>query len=86
MFGSMSNFVIGHEVLFAPPILAKCDACGREMSPYEMADDESAASHGVYVTTRGDDVRFEKAPLCDACNTALGVTALMQWNIEEEEG
>jgi hypothetical protein len=36
--------------------------------------------------TRGDQVRFEKTPLCPECASAIGVTALARWEIEEEEG
>lgn len=81
----MSGFVVGHHVLFAPEIISKCDACGRDLTADELADD-SVAGHGVYLSTRGDEVRFEKAPLCTSCSTAIGVTAMMQWTIEEEEG
>jgi hypothetical protein len=35
---------------------------------------------------RGDSVRFEKAPLCASCASAIGMTALARWEIEEEEG
>ena len=86
MFGAMSAFVIGHEVLFAPEILAKCDVCGKEICPSEALAEDSATGHGIYMSTRGDEVRFEKAPLCDECSIAIGVTALMQWSFEEEEG
>jgi len=86
----MSHFVIGHEILFAPEIIGRCDACGHDLLPHELlsSDDHerSNASHGVYLSARGDDIRLEKAPLCGSCSTALGMTALMQWGIEEEEG
>jgi hypothetical protein len=88
--GRVSNFVIGHEILFAPVIIDHCDACGHELCAHELAmndaDAPSNASHGVYLTARGDEIRLEKAPLCGSCSTAIGMTALMQWDLEEEEG
>lgn len=91
--GCVSNFVIGHEILFAQPIIDHCDACGDELCAHEMmalsGDDtgeRTNASHGVYLSARGDEIRLEKAPLCGSCSTALGMTALMQWDLEEEEG
>jgi hypothetical protein len=41
---------------------------------------------GVYLWARGDEIRFEGAPLCTACASAIGMTALARWEIEEEEG
>jgi hypothetical protein len=86
----VSNFVIGHEILFAPAIIDHCDACGDLLLAHEMpssdSDRASNASHGVYLTARGTEIRLEKAPLCGSCSTAIGMTALMQWDLEEEEG
>jgi hypothetical protein len=56
-----------------------CDACE------EPIEGEPAGS-GLYVWTRGDEVRYEEPPLCMCCATAIGVTALAAWNVEEEEG
>jgi hypothetical protein len=89
----VSNFVIGHEILFAEPLIDRCDVCGDELLAHEMmalhGDDtpeRTNASHGVYLSARGTEIRLEKVPLCGSCSTALGITALMQWDIEEEEG
>ncbi len=90
----MSNFVIGHEILFAEPLIERCDACGDDLCAHEMlalssdsdAHERTNATHGVYLSARGDEIRLEKAPLCGSCSTALGMTALMQWDLEEEEG
>jgi hypothetical protein len=88
----VSNFVIGHEILFAQPLIERCDACGGDLCAHEMlalssdGDERTNASYGVYLSARGDEIRLEKAPLCGSCSTALGMTALMQWDLEEEEG
>jgi hypothetical protein len=79
--------VASHRVLFAAPAEARCDACG---APLPGADDDDQGyrvpGEGIYMWTRGDRVRFDKAPLCADCAQAIGVTALGRWEIEEEEG
>jgi hypothetical protein len=82
--------VASHEALFARPTETRCDACDR---PLGAASDESGdddgfgpRGEGVYLWARGDEVRFERAPLCGSCASAIGMTALARWEIEEEEG
>ena len=41
---------------------------------------------GTYLWLRGDRVVLEDAPLCASCASAIGMTALARWEIEEEEG
>jgi hypothetical protein len=56
-----------------------CDVCD------EPIEGEPAGS-GLYVWSRGEDApRIEEPPLCEACATAIGVTALRTWDDEEEE-
>jgi len=57
----------------------RCDACS------ELIEGEPAG-RGLYVWTRGDEVRYEEPPLCARCATAIGITALTTWSVEEEEG
>ena len=57
----------------------RCDACS------ELIEGEPAG-RGLYVWTRGDEVRYEEPPLCALCATAIGITALATWSVEEEEG
>jgi hypothetical protein len=66
----------------APP---RCDACSGPLPP-EEDDGFQLRGQGVYLWTRGDEVRFEKVPLCPSCASAIGMTALARWEIEEEEG
>jgi hypothetical protein len=75
-----------HEVLFQATEPEACDACGGPLR--EASDDEGYELPGsaVYMWTRGDSVRFDKAPLCASCAAAIGVAALSRWEIEEEEG
>jgi len=75
-----------HHDLFVGDGSIRCDACGTELDA--SGDDQGfgVPGEGVYLWTRGDEVRFEKAPLCASCASAIGVTALARWEIEEEEG
>jgi len=41
---------------------------------------------GLLVWSRGEERRYQEPPLCSACATAIGVSALQRWEIEEEEG
>jgi hypothetical protein len=63
----------------------ECDACGGPVVP-DADDGYSLPGEGVYLWTRGDEVRFERAPLCASCAAAIGMAALARWEIEEEEG
>jgi hypothetical protein len=57
----------------------RCDVCDEQI-------DGEPSGRGLYMWTRGDEVRFEEPALCPRCSTAIGVTALAAWNVEEEEG
>lgn len=57
----------------------RCDAC-------DTAIDGEPSGRGLYMWTRGEEVRFEEPALCPTCATAIGVTALAAWDAEEEEG
>jgi hypothetical protein len=50
------------------------------------AADYGVAGSGMYLWARGGEVRIEAAPLCPSCASAIGMTALARWEIEEEEG
>ena len=57
----------------------RCDACDSHI-------EGEPAGRGLYMWTRGEEVRFEEPALCGDCAIAIGVTALSEWAIEEEEG
>jgi hypothetical protein len=68
----------------------RCDVCGE---PVPDDDDEDASEspfsvpgRGLYVWSRGDKIVYEEPPLCASCGTAIGMSALARWEIEEEEG
>ncbi|MBK7395960.1 MAG: hypothetical protein IPJ34_06550 [Myxococcales bacterium] len=43
------------------------------------------AGAGLYLWTRGRELRFEEAPLCARCGPAIAITAMRRWLIEDEE-
>jgi hypothetical protein len=79
-------FVASHEVLFEEVETVSCDACGRPLPSDRDPADYAIPGSATYLWTRGHEVRFETAPLCASCASAIGMTALARWEIEEEEG
>ena len=63
-----------------------CDTCGTPVPVVDGDDGFELPGAGVYLWTRGTEVRFEKAPLCATCASVIGMAALARWEIEEEEG
>jgi hypothetical protein len=80
--------VASHEMLFEEVERGRCDACGQPFAPEALDDEEGYGipGSGVYLSKRGDHVELERAPLCASCASAIGMTALARWEIEEEEG
>jgi hypothetical protein len=58
---------------------SQCDACDEPI-------EGEPAGHGLFLWSRGDEMRVEEPPLCGRCATAISVTALSAWSVEEEEG
>jgi hypothetical protein len=62
-----------------------CDACAAPLGEDDQ-DEDGPAGQGAYLWLRGDRVEVERVPLCSACASAIGMTALARCEIEEEEG
>jgi hypothetical protein len=79
--------VASHDALFRVESATTCDACGAPC-PEDRGEAKGygVPGHGLYMWLRGDDLCFEHAPLCASCASAIGMTALARWEIEEEEG
>lgn len=56
----------------------ECDACGRSF-------EGEPAGAGLFLWTRGDEVRYEEPPLCEQCASEITVGALLKWDAEDEE-
>jgi hypothetical protein len=82
--GEAGYFHVTQDLLFQEEA-PKCDVCGE---PLESAadDDESPPGRGLYVWSRGGESVYEEVPLCAVCGAAIGMSALLRWEIEEEEG
>jgi len=88
MFRAMSDpvlTVVDHRILFEEESKSahRCDVCGETVAEDE---DFRLGGRGLYLWTRGDEVRREEVPLCPSCGTAIGVMAQAAWDMEEEEG
>ncbi|HEU4409196.1 MAG TPA: hypothetical protein VFS43_28315 [Polyangiaceae bacterium] len=63
----------------APPPETRCDACD---TPIEG----EPAGEGVYLWSRGGELVYEPAPLCEGCALAVSASANADAGDEEEEG
>ena len=79
-------YVISHEALFEEVPSSRCDACGDSLGETDGAAGYDIPGRGIYLSARGDETRLESVPLCASCASAIGMTALARWEIEEEEG
>jgi pyruvate/2-oxoacid:ferredoxin oxidoreductase beta subunit len=43
------------------------------------------AGSGLFMWSRGDELRFEEPPLCEGCGQNVTLDALTRWEAEEEE-
>jgi hypothetical protein len=62
----------------APAKGFQCDSCGKWF-------DGEPGGAGLFLWTRGDEVRYEEPPLCEDCASEIAVGALVKWETEEEE-
>jgi hypothetical protein len=62
-----------------PSVGFVCDVCGRTL-------DGMPAGSGLFIWTRGEEVRYEDPPLCEECAPRVTVAALGFWDHDEEEG
>ena len=63
----------------------RCNVCSERLE----ADDEDGpevSGRGLLVWARGEERRYEEPQLCPRCASAIGVSALQRWEIEEDEG
>jgi hypothetical protein len=75
--------VLSHEALFVDAPAVGCDACGKPLAKDTASDGYGVPGRGVYLGAHGE---LESVPLCTSCASAIGMTALARWEIEEEEG
>jgi len=56
----------------------ECDVCGKSF-------DGEPASSGLFIWTRGDEVRYEEPPLCEECASKVTLGALTSFDDDDEE-
>jgi len=58
----------------------ECDVCGQHFSTLP-------AGSGLFIWTRGEEVRYEEPPLCEVCAAKVTAGALITFDPgDEEEG
>lgn len=86
--------VASHHALYERVDRVRCDVCDVLLADVDAAvgageavDEPLAerAGAGLYLWTRGRELRFEEAPLCARCGPAIAITAMRRWLIEDEE-
>ena len=55
----------------------RCDACGAEI-------EGAPAGVGLFLWTRGEEVRYEEPPLCERCACAIAVGGTLHADVDEE--
>ncbi|MBX3262977.1 MAG: hypothetical protein KIS78_22055 [Labilithrix sp.] len=63
----------------------RCSVCS-ELLEAEDEDGPELRGRGLLVWARGEERRYEEPHLCPSCASAIGVSALQRWEIEEDEG
>lgn len=70
--------VATHRALFQAATERRCDICEQVV----VGDDGGS---GLYVWTRGGEIRFEEPPLCPRCGPRVALAAMRRWEEEEED-
>lgn len=58
----------------------ECDGCGERVPGHP-------AGSGLFLWSRGDEVRYEEPPLCEGCAERLGLLGELHFaHLEDDEG
>ena len=68
----------------APPERSGAEAKAHPMRRVRRGHRGAARGVGLFLWTRGDEVRYEEPPLCERCAYAIAVGGMLQWDVEEE--
>ena len=75
-----------HSILFESSD-DRCSVCADPLEGDDDDDDDTRIrGRGLLVWARGEERRYEEPQLCPSCASAIGVSALQRWEIEEDEG
>jgi hypothetical protein len=75
-----------HAILFEDTDAHRCDVCAESLVADESHEGHAVPGRGLLIWTRGEERRYQEPPLCPACASAIGLSALSRWEIEEDEG
>ena len=75
--------VASHELLFAEANERRCDVCAVSLAAGQ--DDEDDEGAGLYLWSRGGEIRREEVPLCPTCSGAIFASALGMFDFDDEE-
>jgi len=79
-----SSAIGTHRALFQGEGERRCDICDALIASSPLDDSKDGGS-GLYVWTRGTEVRYEEPPLCLDCGPAIALSAMRRWEEEDEE-
>ena len=74
-----------HAILFETNE-SRCSVCSADLEDEGDTDEPSGRGRGLLVWARGEERRYEEPLLCPECASAIGMSALQRWEIEEDEG
>ncbi|MBX3198066.1 MAG: hypothetical protein KF894_07965 [Labilithrix sp.] len=74
-----------HSILFEEGD-ERCSVCAELLEADDDDDGPEVRGRGLLVWARGEERRYEEPHLCPGCASAIGVSALQRWEIEEDEG
>ena len=77
--------VASHELLFAEANERRCDVCATVLPVSSDAADEEDEGAGMYLWSRGGEIRREEVPLCPTCSSAIFASALGMFDFDDEE-
>lgn len=59
--------------------ISACSVCDRPI-------EGPAAGSGLFMWSRGGELRFEEPALCEDCAHLVGVSAMLRWEMEQNSG
>lgn len=67
-------------------LAAEPPACAVAWGASGTEDEHEAPTSGLLVFVRDGEAHYEEPALCARCGMAIGMTAMVRWAEEEEEG
>lgn len=86
--GTWPQVSMAIDVEAAASLVVKRDAEADEIACHacDAPIEGEPGGRGLFMWARGDELRFEEPALCKRCAIVIGMKALADWTVEEEEG